>query len=44
MGGSFGSRPFSFGPSDLVDEVLAIIKTEHVQHVGFVGNEAYLNM
>jgi len=27
-----------------VDEVLGIVKTEHVQSVGFVGNEAYQNM
>jgi biopolymer transport protein ExbD len=27
-----------------VDEVLGIVKSEHVQSVGFVGNEAYLNM
>lgn len=26
-----------------VDEVLAMIKSEHVQSVGFVGNESYLN-
>lgn len=36
-------RPDAKARYGTVDEVLAIIKTEHVQSVGFVGNEAYLN-
>ena len=37
-------RPDAAARYGTVDEVLAIIKTEHVHNVGFVGNEAYLNM
>jgi biopolymer transport protein ExbD len=29
---------------EVVDQVLGIIKREHVQRVGFVGNERYLHM
>lgn len=29
---------------EVVDEVLATIKSEHVEKMGFVGNERYLNM
>ena len=29
---------------EVVDKLLVIIKIEHVDKVGFVGNERYLNM
>ena len=37
-------RPDAQARYGRVDEVLAIIKREHVQKFGFVGNEAYLNL
>jgi len=37
-------RPAANARYGAVDEVLGIVKSEHVQSVGFVGNEAYLNM
>ena len=37
-------RPRANARYGTVDEVLAIIKSEHVRSVGFVGNEAYVNM
>lgn len=37
-------RPRANARYGTVDEVLGILKSEHVQSVGFVGNEAYQNM
>ena len=37
-------RPAAHARYGTVDEILALIKSEHVQKVGFVGNEAYLNV
>lgn len=37
-------RPDADARYGRVDEVLAIIKSEHVRNVGFVGTEAYLNV
>lgn len=37
-------RPDADARYGRVDEVLSIIKSEHVRNVGFVGNEAYLNL
>jgi len=37
-------RPDPATRYEVVDKVLATIKSEHVQKVGFVGNERYLNM
>jgi biopolymer transport protein ExbD len=34
-------RPDAYARYERVDEVLALIKREHVQKVGFVGNERY---
>jgi biopolymer transport protein ExbD len=34
-------RPAPDARYEAVDEVLGIIKREHVQRFGFVGNEAY---
>jgi biopolymer transport protein ExbD len=36
-------RPDPEAPYGAVDELLGLIKREHVQRVGFVGNEAYAN-
>lgn len=36
-------RPDPATRYEVVDKVLATIKTEHVRKVGFVGNERYLN-
>ena len=39
---------FTCSPNDaryeLVDEVLAVTKKAHVQKMGFVGNEYYMNV
>jgi biopolymer transport protein ExbD len=37
-------RPDAAARYETVDEVLAIIKREHVQKMGFVGNEAYADL
>jgi biopolymer transport protein ExbD len=37
-------RPDSETRYEVVDRVLAIIKSEHVEKVGFVGNERYVNL
>ena len=37
-------RPDAHARYGLVDEVLAIIKREHVRKFGFVGNEAYAEL
>jgi biopolymer transport protein ExbD len=37
-------RPDAEARYEIVDQVLAAIKREHVQKVGFVGNEKYVNL